>query len=109
MKRVVTILAMAFTVCWLLAGTAKAAEKWTDYNQISKIDVQDWATVYLQGNDGCKGLYRLSASTTNFREKLTLLMGAFFGGFEVNIKYNDSTHVPGSSCEYYILKVRTRQ
>ena len=108
-----TLIAMALglTLAVFVVPLVHGDEIWTDYKRIDKMDVQDdFASVWVEGNDGCKGLYRLTADSDNYRGKLTLLMGAFFAGFEVNIKYYEQA-VSSTECnkEYYVTKVRSRK
>lgn len=109
MKKALSILTLGCMLSLSLIGTSFGEDIWTGYQRIDKLDVQDgFSTVWMEGNDGCIGLYRLLYSNRYYKEQLTLLMGALFAGYEVNIKYRN-TFVTGSTCEYPIVKVRVRQ
>ena len=105
MKITIARFILACTLIMLMLNSAYAADVWTGYTRIDKLDVQDtFCFAWLEGNDGCNGKYRLNADSQNYDEKLLLLMSAFFEGFKVNIKYSDT-----GACEPPIVKVRARQ
>lgn len=109
MKKALTIIIFGCILSLFSFGISFGAEIWTGYFRIDRLDVQDGlSTIWLEGNDGCNGLYRLQYSHRYYKELLTLLMGAFFAGYEVNIKYQD-TPIRGVPCELAITKVRVRQ
>ena len=109
MKKAFFIMTLGCVLSLFPIATSFGEERWTGYKRIDKVDVQNgFSIVWIQGNDGCNGLYRLQYSDRYYKEKLNLLMGAFFAGYEVNVKYQD-TFVHGSTCEYPIVKVRARK
>ena len=109
MARLISLGWIMLAVVFLAASSAPAEDVWTGYRSIEKLDVQDnYAIVWHEGTDGCDRNYKLNFTGSlggNYREKLTLLMGAFFGGYEVNIKYREEL----GPCDAPIIKVRTRR
>jgi hypothetical protein len=107
MKTLTIVAILACALALMPLSSAYADDVWTGYTGIDRLDVQDtFCLVFFEGAnwEECEGIYRLRASSANYKQKLTLLMGAFFGGFEVNIKYSET-----ADCEPPIVKVRARQ
>lgn len=110
MKKTVVSITIGCLMSLLLLNLAYA-DSWTGYHQVSALDVQDtFSVVWFEGLPDCPSYRLLTRDDNNYREKLTLLMGAFFGRFEVDVKYLEHPVTdPDCPMEHWIYKVRVRE